>query len=355
MDDFDDEPCSLPCSNPEAKVGLPVIVQLHLADAGLEKNPYPREDFYRQFSITPERQTPEEERTPPPPIYSRAQVLKDRKDWATVYADSLKKFHAGRVMLRKFEAEQHGVLEEDPDFWSAQAKNWQVESWSLIKEMAKQKKRELKGEAEQGYAQAMLLSPLQSPSPLPLLSTIPKVVQHLKPTNVMNHEWPEINGRSSQPHEEPSQELSQRIPEHDPSDLHTLSKAQKRKRSDDRDQEDESPELTGHSKRQRREMTIPQGHEHELASATKMTQEPDEAVPKVSRTKAYKEPKRHSSTAKTPLAQPTLPWSLRSREVSSFGETSSGRTIGSRVRRGKKDWYQKKTRRYATRSHGRNV
>ena len=346
MDDSDVEPRSLPCSNPEAKVGLPVIVQLHLADAGLEKNPYPREDFYRQYSITPERQTPEEERTPPPPIRSTEEILQDSKDWATGFADTLKKFHAGRIMLRKFEAEQHGVYQEDPDYWSAQAEDWQAELWTLVKEMGKRKKRELKGEAKPGYAQAMLLSPLQSPSPLPLFSTVPKVLQHLKPSTAMNHESPEIDRRPSQPHEEPSQELLQPIPEHDPSDLHTFSKAQKRKRSDDRDQEDESSELTGHSKRQRRQMTIPQGQE--LASATKMTQEPDKTVPKASRTKAHEEAKRHSFTAKTPLAQPRLPWKLRSRKVMSFGETSSGSPIGSRVRRGKKDPHQKKTRRYAT-------
>ena len=94
---------------------MPVMVQLHLVDAELRKDSLPRQDFYRQYSVTPERQTPEEERTPPPPIYSRGVLLKIEKEWALSVAKALKQFYAGRVMLRKFEAEQHGVLGEDPE------------------------------------------------------------------------------------------------------------------------------------------------------------------------------------------------------------------------------------------------
>ena len=141
MDSLDGEPVSLPCSNEEARVGMPAMVQLHLVDAALAKNPHPREDFYRQYSVTPERQTPERERTPPPPTYSRGTLLAQEKAFAAGVATTLKKFHVGRVKLREEEAEQQGVPEEDPEYWSSQAEKWQGELWRLIKEMDKRQKQ----------------------------------------------------------------------------------------------------------------------------------------------------------------------------------------------------------------------
>ena len=117
MDDLNYVPVSMPCSNEEARTGMPSIVQLHLVNAALEKNPHPRDDYYRQYSVTPERRTPEGERTPPPPTYTHEEILKKRKDWAPRVAKGLKQFHAGRVILRK-EAERDRVLEGDPEYWS---------------------------------------------------------------------------------------------------------------------------------------------------------------------------------------------------------------------------------------------
>lgn len=54
-------------------------------------------------------------------------------------------------MLRNWETEQHGVLEEGPDYWSSQAnKHWQGKMWILVKELGKRKKQELEGETEEG-------------------------------------------------------------------------------------------------------------------------------------------------------------------------------------------------------------
>ena len=49
-------------------------------------------------------------------------------EWAARVAKGIRQFYAGRVLLRKFEAEQHGVLAEDPNFWASKASEWQDES-----------------------------------------------------------------------------------------------------------------------------------------------------------------------------------------------------------------------------------
>lgn len=322
MDEFDDEPRSVPCSNEEAKIGMPVMVQLHLVDAGLEKNPHPRVDFYRQYSITPERRTPEGERTPPPPTYSREEHVKGEKAWAARVAKGLKQFHAGRVLLRKEEAEQGGVLEEDPDYWSSKADRWQDEGWKLMKEMGRRKKRELKGEAEEGYALAMLSSPVQPPSPPPSKGSLPEVAQHLKTTNAVIDELPETSTRPSQPHAEPSQGSLQPIPEHDPDYLPNLTKGQKRTHQQVEDHEEESWDQTSRTKRQRREVaTAPQKQEPVYATKSPQGLEND--------------------MSKAPLTQRTLPWKLRSRDVLSYRETGTRTTMKNRGRQGKKKVYER--------------
>ncbi|KAF6236316.1 hypothetical protein HO173_005569 [Letharia columbiana] len=63
-------------------------------------------------------------------------------------------------MLRKWETEQHGVLEEGPDYWSSQAnKHWQGKMWILVKELGKRKKQELEGEAEEGKCPSNAFEP----------------------------------------------------------------------------------------------------------------------------------------------------------------------------------------------------
>lgn len=269
MDESDDESRSLPCSNEEAKAGMPVMVQLHLVNAALEKNPQPREDFYRQYSVTPERRTPEGERTPPPPTYSPAEILRSSKAYAAKVAKGLKQFHAGRVMLRKEEAGQYGVLEEDPDYWASKIDHWHDEGWRLMKEMGRRKKLELKGEAKEGYALTMLSSPLQS-------------------------------------------------------NLPTLTKGQKRIRTDSEDRQEETLDRSSRTKRQRREIATAQ-QKQEQVPATKSTQGLGKNISKVFRTIAKEGPKGRNMP-KASLTQRTLPWKLRSRVVKSYCETSTNST-----------------------------
>lgn len=98
------------------------MVQLHLVDAELEKNP-----------VTPERRKPIEARTPPPPLYFLGTSLPIRKDWAMRVAAGLKQLHAGRVMLKKEEAERREDLEGEPDYWDLKADQWQDFGWNLYK------------------------------------------------------------------------------------------------------------------------------------------------------------------------------------------------------------------------------
>ena len=52
------------------------------------------------------------------------------------------------------------------------------------------------GEAEEGYAQTLFMSPLQSLSPPPSNGSLPEGVQHLKTTDTVSDELPEISPQS---------------------------------------------------------------------------------------------------------------------------------------------------------------
>lgn len=345
MDEFDDEPVSLPCSNGEAKIGMPVMVQLHLVDAALKKNPLPREDFYRQYSITPERRTPEGEHTPPPPTYSPGIILAQEKAWARGVAETLKQFHAGRVKLRKEEAERHGTLEESPEYWSLQGEKWQGELWKLMKEMGKRKKQELKGEADEGYAQAMLLSPLQSPSPPPSNGSLPESLQDLKTTGISDG-LPEI---STQPHARLMQKPLQPIPERSPDHFPTPTKGQKRLRVENEDHEEMGLHPTSRAKRQRREKPTAQ-QKQEPIPAIKSTKGKLKDMSEVSRIKVRQDLSTRKRTA--PSAGRTLPWNVRSGDVISYPRTCMKTTIQNRGYGGKKT-YQRKLRLPKKRGDGR--
>lgn len=340
MNNSDGEPGSLPCSAEEARIGMPTIFQLHLVDAKLEKSPHPREDFYRQYSVTPERQTPEEERTPPPPIYTPGAILKNRKDWAASVAKGLKQFHAGRVMLRK-ETEQHGFLEEDPDYWSAKASHWQDEMWKLMKELGKRKKRELKGEAEEGYAQAMLLSPLQSPSPPTFNANLPEIAQHLKTTTATSDCLPKISTRPSQRHAGLSHGLLRTTLENSPDNLPTPTKDRKRTRTEVEGDEENSVNQPCPTKRQRREIATTQ-QKQQPVSATKGARGQGKTPPGFSVSRTMEAPNRKYLPIS--LAQCALPWKLRSRNVTSYRETGTRTTNNNRARQGKKSAHPRKSR-----------
>ena len=340
MNDSDGEPGLLPCSAEEARIGMPTIVQLHLVDATLEKSPQPREDFYRQYSVTPERQTPEEERTPQPPIYTPGAFLKNRKDWAASVAKGLKQFHAGRVMLRK-ETERYGILEEDPDYWSAKASHWQDEMWKLMKELGKRKKRELKGEAEEGYAQAMLLSPPQSQSPPLSNGSLPGIAQQLKTFTAISSGLPKNSTRPSQFHEGPPQGQLQTTPEHNPDHLPTPTKDQKRTLTEVESDEEKSVNQPSPTKRQCRAIATTQ-QKQQLVSATRSTQRQRRPMSEASQSKDKGAPSRKDLPVFS--AQRTLPWKLRPRDMISYSETGTSTTNNNRARQGKKSAHTRKSR-----------
>ena len=320
MDESEDEPRSLPCSAEEAKY-MPVMVQLHLVDAALEKLPLHREDFYLQYPVTPERQTPEGERTPPPPVYSPGTILKSEKGWAADVSKTLAQFHAGRLLLRKEETEDHGTLEEDPDYWSSKATDWQGELWKLMIEMGKRKKLELKGEAEEGYALAMLSSPLQSPSLRPMDGSLPEVAQHSKMSNKISDGGPDTSMCSSQLDAGSLQGPSHTKPDPNSHYLRSLTKGVKRTRTAVEDHEEGSLDQISRAKRPRREIATAK-QKHKPLPATKSAQDPGERTPNISLTNTPVQP-RWKNILKASLAHCTLPWRLWSSNVISERKTGA--------------------------------
>ncbi|KAF6236313.1 hypothetical protein HO173_005566 [Letharia columbiana] len=160
MSDSDYEPISQPNSTIN---GFPSFCQVQLVTKGLEKNPFPREDFYRQFSVTPERQTPESQRTPhwsiPDPDDYR-----EAAEGAEEAAESLKRFYGGRVLLRE-DPDGSMICGHDSAHWRSKATSWLDEIQKLQELYEKRIEQEQRGEAEKGHAQALFLSPIQSPSP----------------------------------------------------------------------------------------------------------------------------------------------------------------------------------------------
>lgn len=315
MDEFEDEPRSLPCSAEEAKY-MPVMVQLHLVDAALEQLPPPREDFYRQYSVTPERQTPEGERTPQFPTYDREAYLKAEKKYALDISETLGKFHAGRLLLRKEETEDRGTVEEDRDYWILKGAYWQDELWDLLQETGRRKKLELKGEAEEGYALAMLSSPLQSPSLLPMDGSLPEVAQQSKTSNEVGEEGPGTGTRSSQIDAASLQGPPQTEPPQNSHHLSRSTKGQKRKFTDGDDHEEESSDQIRRTKRRPRAAEQAQGP----IPTTETTRDLGRNTPKASKTKAKVRPGR-KNISKTSSAPRSLPWKLRPRGALSNRET----------------------------------
>ena len=298
MDDTEEELRSLPCSAPEAKVGLPTIVQLYLVDEGLEKNPIPREDFYRQYSATSEPQTPTDLPITPPLTYEES--LQESKDLAARTAKGLAQFYEGRVLLRREEAEQHGDVEQDLDYWNSKAKQWHDFGWPLFVEVGQRRRKELNGEAEKGYAEAMLLSPVQPPSSAHLDHGLPEVTQQSKHPTPKSSRSPEICMHPSHPPARPAKKRSQSRPGCNNDDLPTLPKGQKRKHNEIEDQEQKSLEHTCRTKRQRRGIATTQ-QKQEPVPDTKSTQGMGRAMPQLRSTKT------HGRTRCKVLSPPLLP------------------------------------------------
>lgn len=210
-----------------------------------------------------------------------------------------------------------------------------------MKELGKRKKRELKGEAEEGYAQAMLLSPLQSPSPPTFNANLPEIAQHLKTTTATSDCLPKISTRPSQRHAGLSHGLLRTTRENSPDNLPTPTKDRKRTRTEVEGDEENSVNQPCPTKRQRREIATTQ-QKQQPVSATKGARGQGKTPPGFSVSRTMEAPNRKYLPIS--LAQCALPWKLRSRNVTSYRETGTRTTNNNRARQGKKSAHPRKSR-----------
>ena len=321
MTEAQPDPISRPNS---ALAGPPHLAQLRFVNASLEENPHPREHYSVQFSVTPDRQTPESQRTPhitwpdPDPI----EQLRELKAWAAEEATRLDKFYAGRVLLRKEEPERYGIFGEDPLYWDSQIFHWKAEYEKLAEEYDLRKQLEAQGNADEGYAEALLLSPLQLPSLPPSDGILPaSKTERQKPVIARLPEQPiaksQVQPRKKMPHPQ------QPIP--DPSTESITKGTRSRKRSCiglRRMKKDErSFDQTRLKKRHRMEDAdlTPTHKSNPVAKTARGLRKKNSRISKDSTREASKRKKLASSMSRIPRV---LPWSLRPRHAISYRETN---------------------------------
>lgn len=315
-----------PITRPNSTRGrLPLILQLRFVNAGLEKNPHPRKHYERQFSITPERQTPESQQTPlivwtePDPI----EELEDAKARARDEAERLEKFYAGRLLLREEEPERYGIFGEDPEYWCSQIDHWESEYEKLAKEYDRRKQLEAEGKVHEGFAQALLFSPIQSPSPSPpngLLGATATGIKKYRPTAVRPSKQA-VTTSSSQRRLKRLPQLSPLTLEDKPSIITRASRRLK---------------YTGKEKKQdvekesivQRTDPTPKTRQHRV---TKRARRPRKNTSKVSKTPNNKVIRQGILWPRSPWAPRVLPWTLRSMKSISYRET--GTRVGSKKKR----------------------
>ena len=300
-----------PITRPNSALSVwPFLARLDLVNAGLEKKPHPREHYSRQFSVTPERQTPESQRTPhitwpePDPV----DELNEAKEWAAKEAKRLENFYAGRLLLKKEEPERYGIFGEDTDYWYSQKAHWKSEFEKLEEEYNRRRQWEAEGKATDGWAQSMLLSPIKA-SPRPpldgiLLATAASTTKKT-PTATRSSQQPVSTSQS--PHRgEGSSQPSQLTPK-DGLNIIPIASG-KRKHAD--------ATAISDLKEGRRK---PHRSQRENARITKtMTK------------KARREKRLDFPDAEAPRC---LPWTLRSRSTISYRETGTRVSSGRKRRR----------------------
>lgn len=306
--------------------GWPALAQLHFVNAGLEKNPHPREHYERQFSVTPERQTPESQRTPliTWPEIDLVEELEEAKGWAAIEAERLGKFYPGRSLLRKEEPERYGIFAEDPDYWYSQKSHWKDEYEKLAEEYDRRKQLEAQGKVHEGFAQALLLSPIQSPSPPPpdsiLRATAARIKKH-RPTATRLSKQPITTSPSSRYRLKRSPQQSKLNPGDKPRTIARASKRLKYKRKEK--QKDVEEEIIA--------QTIDPTLKPRPNRVTKRASRPRKNTSKVSKTTNNKARKPGRLRSRDPGAPRVLPWTLRSMDTISYRET--GTRVGSKKTR----------------------
>ena len=316
-----------PITRPNSPLdGWPALAQLHFVNAGLERNPYPREHYDRQFSVTPERQTPESQRTPliilpdPDPI----EELEEAKECAAKWAKHLEKFYAGRLLLRNEEPERYGILGEDTEYWYSQTAHWKIEYEKLAGEYDRLKQLEAEGEAKEGLAQALLLSPIHSPSPPPpnsILRATAAGIKNYRPIAARPSQQLVTASPSSRDRVKRSRYLSQLNPEDSPRKTARASKRLKYKGKEKEPNADEetiaqTPDPTPKLRPDR---------------VTKSAPGPRKSTTRVSKTTDNKARRQRRLRSMGPPAPRVLPWTLRSMDAISYRET--GTRVASRKKR----------------------
>ena len=308
-----------PITRPNSPLdGWPALAQLHFVNAGLEKNPHPREHYDRQFSVTPERQTPESQRTPLITLSEPDHIeeLEEAKDWAAKEAKRLENFYAGRLLLRKEEPERYGIFAEDPDYWYSQKSHWKTEYEKLAEEYDRRKQLEAEGKANEGFAQALLLSPIHSPPPPPpnsiVRATAAGIKEH-KPTVARPSRKPVTASPSSRDHVKRSPHRSQLNPEDSP---RKTARASKRLKHKGKEKEPDAGEETLIHTTDPTPKTRPN-------RVTKSAPRPRKNTPRVSKTIKNKGRGQGKLRSVDPPAPRVLPWTLRSMNAISYRETGT--------------------------------
>ena len=309
-----------PITRPNSTVGrLPALAQLHFVNAGLENNSHPREHYSRQFSVTPERQTPESQQTPhiTRPDLDPVEVLEEVKGWAADEAKRLEQFYAGRVLLRKEEPEQYGIFGKDLKYWESQIEHWRSKYEKLAAEHDRRKQLEAEGKIHEGFAQALLLSPTQSPSPPPpdgiLRATADGVKEH-KPTATRKP----VAKSPLQPHKK--RQLSRLTSGESPNSISKASEKRKyRETEKEQDMGEETWAPASLDKRARRQPIGPiSKHSPDLVSNGAPGLRKNASRDLKFTTKIAKRQKKGRSRAPR-----VLPWTLRSRDAISYRETGT--------------------------------
>ena len=311
MSTSDYDPISRPSS---AFDGIPGC-QLQLVDQGLENNPHRREDFYRVFSVTPERQTPESQRTPNWPR-SNPEEIREATDAAWEAAKSLKRFYTGRVLFRK-DPDGSMICGYTTTYWQSKTKEWLNEVQRLEEQYEQRLDQEQKGGAHEGYAEALLLSPPPSSPAAHGISRTPIPNTKKREPAVPRFSLNPTTGTPPQLRKIPP-DLQQPTPNDSSETINEVAKSRKRScggfaRSDEHGKS--LNQTTPKKREQRMKPGPPPRHKSDLVTiSTRQVRTKNWRVSKANVKEASQRKKLSSVASQTPRS---LPWDLRSRAAMS--------------------------------------
>ncbi|KAM0805829.1 hypothetical protein BDR22DRAFT_829423 [Usnea florida] len=305
-----------PISRPNSAFDELPGCQLQLVNRGLKINPHRREDYYRQFSVTPERQTPESQRTPDWPRPD-PEEFREVTDAAWEAAKSFKRFYKGRVLFR-----------EDPDasmicgyttaYWQSKTKEWLNEVQRLEEQYEQRLDQEKKGGAHRGYAEALLRSPPPSPPAADGISRTPTPMTKEGDPAVSGASLNSTAKLSPQTHRI-SPYLQQLTPNDSSETVREVASGRKRSHGRSRrcDEHGKSLNQIQSKKRQQRVKRGPkQTHESDpVPMSGRQIRTKNWKISKANAKEASQRKKLSSVASRTPRS---LPWNLRSKNAVSY-------------------------------------